>query len=75
MTVPATQGFSSFTVELVDDGQTTIYNNSGNGFPVEMDLIPQASLSCGYTALGKGYTLNLTVAVCPNPLPLSHCRT
>lgn len=63
MSIPARQGYSSFTVEVVDDGNSSMYSNGGNGFPVEMDMIPQARLSCGSIFMGRGYNLNLTVAV------------
>ncbi|KAK3389921.1 heme peroxidase [Podospora didyma] len=54
---------SSFTVEVIDDGQSTVYTNGGAGFPIQTDIIPQAGLSCGTIFLGTSYSLNLTVAV------------
>ncbi|KAK3293980.1 heme peroxidase [Chaetomium fimeti] len=62
-TVPASQGFESFTVEVVDDGQSTVHANGGGGFPLQTDLIPQNHLSCSSVYLGRAYLLNLTVAV------------
>jgi hypothetical protein len=71
-TVPVSRGLDSFTVEVIDDGQSTVHTNGGDGFPLETDLIPQTQLSCGTVYMGRAYLLNLTVAVSPSPgtLPL-----
>ncbi|GAB1317438.1 Peroxidase [Madurella fahalii] len=64
MSAPISRRYSSFTVEVVDDGNSTVYSNGGNGFPVETDIIPQTRLSCGTVSfMRKDYTFNLTVAV------------
>lgn len=64
-TVPVSQGLDSFTVEVINDGQSTVHTNGGDGFPLETDLIPQTQLSCGAVYMGRAYLLNLTVGVRP----------
>jgi hypothetical protein len=62
--VPATQMYASFLVEVIDDSMSTTYSNGGGGFPLETDIIPQSMQSCGYSSMITGYNLNVTVAVC-----------
>lgn len=69
-TAPSLQGYSSFTVEVIDNSVPAVYTNGGLGFPVETDLLPQTGLSCGTVYAGKAYLLNVTVAVSRQPLPL-----
>ena len=39
--IPASQGFSSFTVEMTDNGRTVIETNGGTGFPVTDLIMPR----------------------------------
>ncbi|KAH8884379.1 heme peroxidase [Thozetella sp. PMI_491] len=60
--VPAVLGASSFTIEVVDSsGNSTTYDNNGNGFPLATDIIPQIKSSCA--SLSQGYIMNITAAV------------
>ncbi|KAL7781786.1 heme peroxidase [Trichoderma afarasin] len=67
-TIPANQGVSSFTVEIIDGstGKSTVYNNGGGGFPVSDAILPMFSLSSQSTITINGsdqLQLNLTAAV------------
>lgn len=67
-TMPAKQGVSSFTVEIIDGvtGKATVYNNGGNGFPVSDAILPMFSLSSQSRITINGSAqlqLNLTAAV------------
>jgi hypothetical protein len=63
-TIPASQGVSSFLVEVTDQGNTTIYDNGGEGFPWDDSILPQLdpSMSC-LQRDGTTQHLKLTVAV------------
>jgi hypothetical protein len=61
-TVPAKIGFSSFTVDISKSGNSTIYDNGGGGFPLDPEILPLPSLSCGVSN-GSEYKLNVTAAV------------
>lgn len=67
-TIPADQGVSSFTVEIIDGstGKATVYNNGGGGFPVSDAILPMFSLSSQSSITVNGsdqLQLNLTAAV------------
>jgi len=63
VTTNVQERFSSFTVEVIDNGQPTRYDNGGDGFPLEMDIVPQSASSCATHSFTSGDKLNLTVAV------------
>ncbi|KAL6697029.1 heme peroxidase [Trichoderma pleuroticola] len=67
-TIPAKQGISSFTVEIIDGsaGKATIHNNGRGGFPVSDAILPMFSLSSQSRITingGAQLQLNLTAAV------------
>ncbi|KAH8883560.1 heme peroxidase [Thozetella sp. PMI_491] len=64
--VPAAQGVSSFTVEIIRDGVSTIKDNAGHGFPWPDTLQPQLAMSSQgivFDNSSLAERLNLTVAV------------
>lgn len=65
MTVPISEGISSFTVEVSDkspnSASTVVYTNNGHGYPYDDTILVQRNLSC-FNPSPDGF-LNLTVAV------------
>jgi hypothetical protein len=72
-TVPASQGFSSFTIKTTDGSNTVTYDNEKKGYPVSTAFFPISSSSCMATlASTTGFIINVTAAVSLTVTKSSH---
>ncbi len=62
--IAASRGFSAFDVEVIDDGNSTLETNGGDGFPFDDSVLPQVGLSCFGFENGRE-PINITAAVSP----------
>ncbi|KAH8896760.1 heme peroxidase [Thozetella sp. PMI_491] len=62
-TIPASQGVSSFNVEIIDSGDSALYDNGGNGFPFDDTVLVQEDLSCIGDEVTGGSPITIITAV------------
>jgi hypothetical protein len=59
----AASGLKQFIVQVADSNKAITYNNGGNGFPVQDDVVPQPELSCQSVVTHDEEHTNHTVVV------------